>query len=169
MAFEKVKQYFEHIGLGERVITLEESSATVEEAALSIGCQPKQIAKTMSFLLNDKPILIVCSGDAKIDNKKYKMYFRQKARMIPADEVESYIGHAPGGVCPFAVHSDVTVYLDVSLKRFDIIYPAAGSGHSAVKLSLKELEQYSSFVEWTDVCKDWIENGREGNADRDDK
>ena len=158
MSFENVKRYFENIGLGQRLITLEESSATVREAARAIGCQPKQIAKTMSFFINEKPILIVTAGDAKIDNKKYKNTFHEKAKMIPAEQVEACIGHAPGGVCPFAVNSDVTVYLDISLKRFKQVYPAAGSGHSAVNLSLRELAEYSDYAEWVDVCKDWVVN-----------
>ncbi|CVI65531.1 prolyl-tRNA synthetase [Clostridiales bacterium CHKCI001] len=153
MSYENVKQYFEHIGMGQRVMDLRKSSATVEEAAEAIGCQPCQIAKTMSFLVDDKPILIVTAGDTKVDNKKFKGVFHQKAKMIPWDQVETYIGHAPGGVCPFAVKPDVTVYLDVSLKRFQRIYPAAGNGHSAVDLSPEELAAYSNFTDWIDVCK----------------
>ncbi len=153
MAFERVQQYFSSIGLAERVIVLEKSSATVEEAAEALGCEPKQIAKTLSFLVSEKPILIVAPGDTKIDNKKYKDKFHEKAKMIPGDQVEEYIGHAPGGVCPFSINSDVIVYLDESLKRFDRVYPAAGNGHSAVVLSVEELEEYSGFTEWIDVCK----------------
>lgn len=152
MALERVKEYFEGLGLGERVKVLEKSSATVEEAALAVGCEAKQIAKTMSFLQHDQPVLIVTAGDAKVDNKKYKAFFHQKARMIPHDQVEEYIGHAPGGVCPFVIHPGVAVYLDVSLKRFDTVYPAAGSDHSAVELSLPELEQHSHAAGWVDVC-----------------
>lgn len=158
MSFENVKRYFENAGLRQRVITLEKSSATVIEAAEAIGCQPKQIAKTMSFFVNDKPILIVTAGDAKVDNKKYKDTFHQKAKMIPGEQVETCIGHAPGGVCPFAVHSDVTIYLDVSLKRFERVYPAGGNSHSAVNLSLEELKEHSNYAEWIDVCKDWFVN-----------
>lgn len=155
MSFEVVKKYFEDHHLGERVKNLNQSSATVEEAAAALGCEPKQIAKTMSFLLEEKPILIITAGDAKIDNKKYKTEFHQKAKMIPRESVEDYIGHAPGGVCPFVVKPGVTAYLDVSLKRFEIVYPAAGSDHSAVELSLPELEQYSGSIGWIDVCKGW--------------
>lgn len=158
MSLENVKQYFKSAGLDERVIALEKSSATVEEAAEAIGCQPKQIAKTMSFFLDEKPILIVTAGDAKVDNKKYKNTYHQKARMIPGDQVERSVGHAPGGVCPFAVNPDVTVYLDVSLKRFERVYPAGGNGHSAVDLSLEELAKYSNYTGWVDVCKDWYVN-----------
>lgn len=158
MSFEKVKYYFEQFDLSHRVMELEQSSATVEQAAIAIGCEPELIAKTMSFFLNDKPVLIVTAGDAKIDNKKYKEYFGEKAKMIPGDQVEDYVGHAPGGVCPFATNKDVIVYLDVSLKRFETIFPAAGSANSAVKLSLKELETFSSALSWIDVCKGWFVN-----------
>ena len=155
MSFEKVKQYFEEVGLGQRLIVPEKSSATVEEAAEAVGCQPKQIAKTLSFFLENQPILIVMAGDARVDNKKYKDLFHVKAKMIPGDQVEAAVGHAPGGVCPFATLPGVAVYLDVSLKRFEQVYPAAGSGHSAVALSLEELETHSHFKQWVDVCKDW--------------
>lgn len=154
MSYERVKAYFESAGMGNRVMKFERSSATVEEAAKAVGCEPKKIAKTMSFLQGDKPVLIVTAGDVKIDNKKYKAVFHQKAKMIPGDSVEGYIGHAPGGVCPFAILPGVPVYLDVSLKRFEKVYPAGGSGHSAVELSVEELEKYSNSVGWVDVCKD---------------
>ncbi|MCD8336579.1 MAG: YbaK/EbsC family protein [Lachnospiraceae bacterium] len=160
MSFENVRRYFVTAGLGNRIIVPEKSSATVEEAANAIGCEPKQIAKTMSLFLEEKPILIVTAGDARIDNRKYKNTFHQKAKMIPAEQVENTVGHAPGGVCPFAVNPEVTVYLDVSLKRFAFVYPAAGSGHSAVKLSLGELEEHSRYVEWVDVCKGWEIDGQ---------
>lgn len=153
MSFDKVKQYFDAAGAGDKVLWLEHSSATVEMAAEALGCEPARIAKTMSFLIEDKPILIVTAGDVKIDNKKYKEQFHTKAKMIPGDQVEGLIGHAPGGVCPFATKADISVYLDVSLKRFEIVYPAAGSGNSAVKLTLPELEQYSKSTGWIDVCK----------------
>ncbi|MCM1388477.1 MAG: YbaK/EbsC family protein [Bacillus sp. (in: Bacteria)] len=157
MSYEAVKSYFKSVNMEHLVMELEKSSATVEEAAKAIGCEPKQIAKTMSFLQEDKPVLIVTAGDVKIDNKKYKAMFHQKAKMIPGELVESYIGHAPGGVCPFAVKPDVTVYLDISLKRFQKVYPAGGSGHSAVELSLAELEEYSHYTQWVDVCSGWME------------
>lgn len=158
MSFESVKKYFNDVGLGQRVIALEKPSATVEEAAEAIGCQVKQIAKTMSFFVENKPILIVTAGDAKIDNKKYKETFHQKAKMLPADQVEEYIGHSPGGVCPFALKKGVSVYLDVSLKRFNRVYPAGGSDHSAVDLTLDELMEYSAFSGWVDTCKGWFVN-----------
>ncbi len=118
MSYENVKQYLESVGIGDRLKLLSHASATVEQAAEAIGCAPRQIAKTLSFLAGEEPILIIAAGDAKVDNKKFKELFHQKARMIPADQVESYIGHAPGGVCPFAIREGVSVYLDISLKRF---------------------------------------------------
>ena len=158
MSFQAVKDYFTRAGLSQRVLLLEQSSATVQQAADALGCRPKQIAKTLSFLLEGQPILIVAAGDAKIDNRKYKEQFHQKAAMIPREEVEPLTGHPPGGVCPFCIPSNVKVYLDVSLKRFEQVYPAAGSGNSAVLLSLPELEQYAKATAWVDVCKGWEEN-----------
>jgi len=153
MALEKVISFFDNAGLKDRVKVFEQSSATVELAALAVGCEPAHIAKTMSFLLNDQAILIVTAGDAKIENKKYKAHFHQKAKMIPWNDVESYIGHAPGGVCPFEINDGVKTYLDISLKRFETVYPAAGSDNSAVALSIDELEKYSASKGWVDVCK----------------
>ena len=153
MSLEKVKQYFRGFGLEDRVKVLAQSSATVEAAAIAVGCEPARIAKTMSFLVGDEAILIVVAGDVKIDNKKYKEFFHQKAKMIPFDEVEQYVGHAPGGVCPFVLPEGVKVFLDVSLRRFEIVYPAAGTGNSAVELSVDELAKYSKMSEWIDVCK----------------
>ncbi len=152
MSLEKVKSYFEQQGMESKVKVLQQSTATVEQAAEAIGCRPQRIAKTMSFLLNDGAILIVTAGDAKVDNKKFKSTFEQKAKMIAGDMVEQYIGHKPGGVCPFAINPEVKVYLDVSLKRFDIVYPAAGSSQSAVELTIEELEHHSGSKEWVDVC-----------------
>ena len=157
MSLEKVKQYFDTLGLGQRIHVLDQSSATVEEAAIAVGCEPERIAKTMSFLLGDDPILIVTAGDARVDNKKYKDYFHQKAKMIPGELVENYIGHAPGGVCPFAIPQGTKVFLDISLKRFAIVYRAAGTSNSAVELSIKELEDSSGYTAWIDVCKGWQE------------
>lgn len=155
MALEKVISYFDRVGLKDRVKVFEQSSATVELAALAVGCEPAHIAKTMSFLQGDKAILIVTAGDARIENKKYKALFHQKAKMIPWDDVENYIGHAPGGVCPFEIKEGVDTYLDVSLKRFETVYPAAGSDNSAVALSIEELEKHSNSLGWIDICKDW--------------
>ncbi len=158
MSFEKVKKIFDGLGLGERVVEREQIGATVEQAAVSIGCEPARIAKTMSVFLDDKAALIVMAGDAKIDNTKYKACFHQKAKMIPGDQVETYIGHLPGAVCPFAINESVQVFLDVSLKRFDVIYSAGGSLNSTVKLSLEEFETHSVPSGWIDVCKGWFVN-----------
>lgn len=155
MSVEKVRNYFKECGLEERITEFDVSSETVELAAQAVGCEPKQIAKTMAFLVGDMPILIVAAGDGKISNPKFKEKFQTKAKMIPADQVEARIGHGVGGVCPFAIQEDVTVYLDVSLKRFEAVYPAAGSGNSAIRLTIAELEKYSGSKEWVDVCKDW--------------
>lgn len=157
MSVEKVRAYFREAGLEERVCEFSQSSATVEEAAEAVGCAPKEIAKTLSFLVGEKAILIVAAGDAKVDNKKYKEYFHTKAKMIPGDQVERYVGYKPGGVCPFLVPGQVEIYLDISLKRFFTVYPAAGSASSAVRLSVEELEKYSHCRDWIDVCKNWEE------------
>lgn len=154
MSFDKVKQFFESQGAGDKVLWLEHSSATVELAAEAVGCEPARIAKTLSFLVGEQPILILTAGDVKVDNKKYKELFHTKAKMIPGDIVEELIGHAPGGVCPFVIKDGIKVYLDESLKRFDIVYPAAGSGNSAVRLTLPELEYFSGSTNWIDVCKE---------------
>ncbi len=153
MAIEKVKEYFKRYKKEQDIIELETSSATVKEAAQSLHTEECQIAKTLSFIVDDKPILIVAAGDAKIDNSKYKKEFICKARMITPDKVEILIGHNIGGVCPFAINKGVIVYLDESLKRFEHIYPACGSNNSAIKLTIKELEEYSNYDKWIDVCK----------------
>lgn len=154
MSLEKVQAYFDKWDLKDRVKVFDQSSATVELAAAAVGCEPARIAKTLSFLLGEDPILIVTAGDVKIDNKKYKAHFHQKAKMIPWEQVEDYIGHAPGGVCPFAVKEGICVYLDESLKRFETVFPAAGSGNSAIELNLAELEKYSNAQGWVDVSKE---------------
>lgn len=153
MAIEQVKEYFKKYNMESRIIELPTSSATVKEAAESLGTEEALIAKTLSFIVEDKPILIVAAGDAKIDNSKYKGYFHTKAKMIPFEEVNNLIGHNPGGVCPFAIKENVTVYLDESLKRFEHVYPACGSSNSAIKLTIEELEKYSNYTTWVDVCK----------------
>ncbi len=155
MSREKVEQYLEKENYADRIIVLEDSSATVEEAAHALGCEPEHIAKTMSFLLDEKPLLVVMAGDAKVDNRKFKDRFHKRPRMIASDVVEKLIGHAPGGVCPFAVKENVAVFLDESLKRFKTVYPAAGDAHSAVRLSLEELEKLAHPKEWIDVAKGW--------------
>ena len=153
MAIEKVKEFFKKYHIEDRIIELPESSATVALAAIALGTEECRIAKSLSFLINDKAILIITAGDAKVDNSKYKGFFKTKAKMIPFDDVEKYIGHAAGGVCPFAINEGIDVYLDESLKRFDYVYPACGSGNSAIKLTIPELEQYSNYKEWIDVTK----------------
>lgn len=154
MAVEKVREYLKEYHMEDRILEFDVSSATVELAAQAVGCEPERIAKTMSFLVNEEVILIVTAGDVKIDNKKYKQHFHAKAKMIPFDDVEAYIGHAPGGVCPFGIKEGIPVYLDESLKKFDIVYPAAGNDHSAVKLTIAELESVSGAKKWVDVCKE---------------
>ncbi len=155
MAIEKVKEYFRKYGMEERVLELADSSATVELAAEALHCEPCRIAKTLSFLVNGGPILVVTAGDAKIDNAKYKVQFGAKAKMLTPEEAVTLVGHAVGGVCPFAVNNGVTVYLDQSLRRFQTVFPACGSGNSAIELTIPELERYSGFLAWVDVCKGW--------------
>ena len=157
MAVETVKDYFARFGMADRVREFDVSSATVELAALALGCAPCRIAKTLSFLTEEGPILIVAAGDAKIDNPKYKAQFGTKAKMPAPADVEGLVGHGVGGVCPFAVKEGVRVYLDRSLKRFETVFPACGSSNSAIELTLEELERYSGFVSWVDVCKGWSE------------
>ena len=153
MAFEKAKRYLEAYGLADRIIVTEHSSATVAEAAEAIGCEAAMIAKTLSFLQEDRPVLILADGLARIDNRKYKDRFGCKAKMIPAEQVGPLVGHEIGGVCPFGVNEGVTVYLDESLRKHEIVYPAVGTDHSGVKLTIPELEKCSGFAAWVDVCK----------------
>lgn len=154
MSLEIAKRYLEKKGYADHIIELEQSSATVALAAEALGVEEGMIAKTMSFLQNETAVLILAEGTARIDNRKYKDAFHTKAKMIPFDEVEWYIGHAPGGVCPFGIKDGIKVYLDESLKRYDVVYPAAGNDHSAVKLTIAELEEACGNVEWVDVCKE---------------
>lgn len=153
MSIEKVKAYFRDYGLEGRIQEFDVSSATVELAAGALHCEPQRIAKTLSFLVNGQAVLVVAAGDARIDNPKYKAQFGAKAKMLSPGQVEGLVGHAVGGVCPFAVKDGAKVYLDVSLKRFETVFPACGSSNSAIELSIPELEQYSGFLEWVDVCK----------------
>lgn len=155
MAIQKVREYFKEFGIDNRIQEFEVSSATVELAALALGCEGCRIAKSLSFKVDDKPILVVAAGDAKVDNHKYKEQFSQKAKMLSLDECEQLIGHAVGGVCPFAINDGVDVYLDESLKRFDTVFPACGSSNSAIELTIAELERYSKYKIWVDVCKGW--------------
>ncbi len=153
MSIEKVRAYFRSVGMEDRVMEFPVSSATVELAAQALGCQPCRIAKTLSFSVNGNPILIVTAGDTKIDNPKYKAQFGAKAKMLTPDEAVTLIGHAVGGVCPFAVNEGVTVYLDESMKRFPTVFPACGSSNSAIEMTMADLEQHSGYAAWVDVCK----------------
>lgn len=157
MSVEKVRAYFAQFGMENRVLEFPVSSATVELAAVAVGCEPARIAKSLSFLVGDKPILVIAAGDAKINNSAYKAQFHAKAKMLSPEQVVELIGHAVGGVCPFAVNPGVTVFLDESLKRFNTVFPACGSSNSAIELTIPELEQYSGFTAWVDVCKGWRE------------
>ena len=157
MAIDKVKAYFAEFGREGDVMEFPTSSATVELAAQAVGCEPARIAKTLSFAVGDRVALVVCAGDARIANPKFKAQFGTKPRMLPAEEAEERVGHAVGGVCPFALPDDVKTYLDVSLKRFDTVFPAVGSAASAIELTCDELEHCcgKNFVQWVDVCKGW--------------
>lgn len=154
MSLERAKAYLAEKGYADHIIELEDSSATVQLAAQALGVEPGMIAKTMSFLIGEEAILILTEGTAKVDNRKYKDTFHMKAKMIPFEEVESWIGHAPGGVCPFGIKEGIKVYLDESLRKFDTVYPAAGNDHSAVKLTIAELEEVAGAAGWVDVCKE---------------
>lgn len=153
MALEKAEAYLKQAGFADRIIKLEQSTATVDLAAAALGVEPGMIAKTMSFYQGEQVILILTEGTARIDNRKYKDTFHIKAKMIPFEEVEEAVGHAPGGVCPFGIKEGIKVYLDESLKQFETVYPAAGDDHSAVRLSIGELAQITG-AEWVDVCKE---------------
>ena len=156
MSIQKVRIYFEQRGIADRIREFDVSSATVELAAVAVGVEGARIAKSLSFKVEDQPVVVVAAGDAKVDNGKYKAQFHTKAKMLTHEEAHSLIGHDVGGVCSFALPEDVAVYLDVSLKRFDTVFPAAGSDNSAIELTCQELERYSSnFTAWIDVCKAW--------------
>lgn len=151
MAFDKAFKYLEDRGMGDRVKEFDVSSATVELAALAVGTEPAHIAKSMTFMVEEQPIMIICAGDVKVNNGKYKARFGKKAKMLNWDEVHNLIGHDIGGVCPFGINDGVDVYLDESLKRFEFVYPACGSDNSAVKLTPEELYELSNAREWVDV------------------
>ncbi len=153
MAIEQVRTYLKQYGVEEKILEFDVSSATVELAAAALNCEPQRIAKTLAFMVDGHAVLVVAAGDAKIDNPKYKAQFGTKAKMLSPNETELLVGHAVGGVCPFAVKEGVEVYLDVSLKRFETVFPACGSANSAIELRIPELEKYSGFVSWIDVCK----------------
>ena len=153
MSVGKAKKYLEKKGYLDRVIEPDVSTATVELAAAAIGVEPGRICKSLSFIIDERPILILAEGMARVDNKKYKAQFGKKAKMIPREEVEGFIGHEAGGVCPFGVNENVEIYLDESLKKWDVVYPAAGNASSAVRLTLDELQELVNAREWVDVCK----------------
>ena len=155
MSIERVKEYFGKFHMADRIQEFDVSSATVELAAQALHCEGCRIAKSLSFKVADKPIVIVVAGDAKVDNAKYKHQFGAKAKMLTIEEAVELIGHAVGGVCPFAVNEGVTVYLDESLKRFETVFPACGSSNSAIELTIEELETYSGYTEWVNICKGW--------------
>lgn len=155
MSVEKVREYFKKMGIENKVMEFEVSSATVELAARALNCEGGRIAKTLSFMLGGNAILIVTAGDAKIDNSKYKAEFAAKAKMLSPDEVINLTGHEVGGVCPFAVNDGVKIYLDESLRRFDTVFPACGSANSAIELTIEELEKYAPYDRWVNVCKGW--------------
>ena len=158
MSIERVRAYLEPLGMANKIQEFSVSSATVELAAAAVGVEGARIAKSLSFKIEDKPVVIVVAGDAKIDNGKYKAQFHTKAKMLTHEEAHTLIGHDVGGVCPFALPEDTEVYLDVSLKRFETVFPAAGSDNSAIEMTCGELERYSSnFTAWVDVCKGWQE------------
>lgn len=153
MSFEIAKKYMEEKGYGDRVMVLDDCIATVEMAANAIGTEPERIAKSLTFMVNNEAVMVVCAGDTKVDNKKFKECFQTKAKMLTFDEVHEMIGHDVGGVCPFGVKEGVRVFLDESLKRFDVVYPACGDSNSAARLTIDELEQLSGSEGWIDVTK----------------
>lgn len=153
MSIERVRNYFETLGIADRILEFETSSATVALAAQVLGTEECRIAKTLSFHVEDSVVLMVAAGDAKIDNAKFKAAFHTKAKMLSFEEAEPLIGHAVGGVCPFAVNEGVKVYLDESLKRFETVFPACGSSNSAIEMTMDDLEKYSGYEAWVDVCK----------------
>lgn len=156
MSIEKVRAYFKPLGIEERIREFDVSSATVELAAVAVGVEGARIAKSLSFKVDEHPIIVVVAGDAKVDNSRYKAQFHTKAKMLTFEEAHTLVGHDVGGVCPFALPEDVKVYLDVSMKRFETVFPAAGSSNSAVEMTCDELERYASnFAAWVDVCKGW--------------
>lgn len=153
MSLERAKEYLEKYNLDDKIMLFDVSSATVKEAAKAINCKEEEIAKTLSFIVDDKPILVVVAGDSRVDNSKYKAEFHTKAKMIPFENVEEMIGHAVGGVCPFGVNENVNIYLDNSLKRFENVYPACGTSNSGIKLNVQQLEQILDYEKWIDVCR----------------
>ena len=154
MSYITAKKHLEKNNLDDRIIEFNTSTATVALAAKALGVSDGEIAKSMSFIVNDNPILVIVAGDKKIDNHKYKNEFKVKAKMISFDDVETLIGHKAGGVCPFGINDNVRVYLDLSLKKYEYVYPACGTSNTAVKLLINELEKASKYIKWVDVCKE---------------
>ncbi len=157
MAIDKVREYLKQWGRDTDILEFETSSATVEMASIALGVEPGRIAKTLSFKIEEGAILIIAAGDAKIDNSKYKVEFGRKAKMLTPEEVLEYTGHAIGGVCPFGLERNLPIYADISMKRFETIYPACGSSNSAIQLTCEELNHYANCNKWVDVCKGWRE------------
>jgi len=155
MAIDKVREHLKKWGREKDILKFDISSATVELAALALSCEPARIAKTLSFKTPNNAIVVVSAGNARTDNKKYKKEFGVKARMISREDVLDFIGHDIGGVCPFALNKGVHVFLDISLKRYETVFPACGSSNSAIELTCEELAEYSGYDKWVDVCKDW--------------
>ena len=153
MSIERAREYLKQYNMEDRILEFDVSSATVELAAQALHCEPKRIAKTLSFKVGEDAILIVAAGDAKVNNAKYKAQFGTKAKMLSPDEVETLVGHAVGGICPFGINDGVKVYLDESLKRFETVFPACGSSNSAIEMTMDDLEKYSGCEQWVDVCK----------------
>lgn len=156
MSIEKCKEYFKQFGMEQSVLEFSVSSATVELAAQALGVEGARIAKTLSFMVGEQPVLILMAGDVKVDNPKYKAVFHTKAKMMTPEQLEEYVGHQIGGVCPFGIKDGVDVYLDESLKRFNTVFPACGSSNSAIELTIPQLEEFSSFKEWIDVSKPMV-------------
>ena len=153
MSIEKGREYFRQFGMEDRVQEFSVSSATVELAAQALGVEGARIAKTLSFMVGEQPILILMAGDVKVDNSKYKGFFHAKAKMMSPEQLEEYVGHQIGGVCPFGIKDGVDVYLDESLKRFQTVFPAVGGSNSAIELTISELEKYSNYKEWVEISK----------------
>lgn len=156
MSIEKCKEYFKQFGMEQSVLEFSVSSATVELAAQALGVEGARIAKTLSFMVGEQPVLILMAGDVKVDNPKYKAVFHTKAKMMTPEQLEEYVGHQIGGVCPFGIKDGVDVYLDESLKRFNTVFPACGSSNSAIELTIPQLEEFSNFKEWIDVSKPMV-------------
>ncbi len=155
MAIEKVREYLKQYSLDDKILEFDVSSATVQLAAQALGCEGCRIAKSLSFMVGDSAILVVAAGDAKVDNAKFKAQFETKAKMLTPEQAIELVGHAVGGVCPFAINDGVKVYLDQSLKRSQTVFPACGSSNSAIELTLEQLEECSKYTQWVDVCKNW--------------